>query len=95
MAVRQPFDQRPCPARDSLNNGGMADRYDPVPDKFRSMVRFGVPLPQPRPKEGEPVQPVTPTSLAAYVAKAQNEIQRRESDWWQKQLGSDTEIPAA
>ena len=26
--------------------------------------------------------------LAAYVAKAQTEIQRRESEWWQKQLGA-------
>src|SRR5919204_2871039 len=33
--------------------------------------------------------------LAAYVAKAQTEIQRRESEWWQKQLGSDAEASAA
>jgi hypothetical protein len=32
--------------------------------------------------------------LAAYVAKAQTEIQRRESEWWQKQLGSE-EVSAA
>src|ERR671935_54439 len=35
------------------------------------------------------------TELAAYVAKAQTEIQRREAEWWQKQLGSDAEVPAA
>jgi hypothetical protein len=34
------------------------------------------------------------TELAAYVAKAQTEIQRRESEWWQKQLGNDAEVPA-
>ena len=35
------------------------------------------------------------TELAAYVAQAQTELQRRESEWWQKQLGSDAEVPAA
>jgi hypothetical protein len=29
------------------------------------------------------------------VARAQTEIQRREAEWWQKQLGSDAEVPAA
>ena len=33
--------------------------------------------------------------LAAYVANAQTEIQRRESEWWQKQLGAEEEISAA
>ena len=33
--------------------------------------------------------------LAAYVAKAQTEIQRRESEWWQKQLGHEEEVSAA
>ncbi len=33
--------------------------------------------------------------LATYVAQAQSEIQRRESEWWQKQLGTDAEVPAA
>ena len=33
--------------------------------------------------------------LAAYVAKAQTEIQRRESEWWQKQLGAEEEVSAA
>ena len=31
--------------------------------------------------------------LAAYVAKAQTEIQRRESEWWQKQLGETKRSP--
>jgi hypothetical protein len=29
------------------------------------------------------------------VAKAQTEIQRRESEWWQKQLGSEAEEVSA
>jgi uncharacterized coiled-coil protein SlyX len=33
--------------------------------------------------------------LGAYVANAQTEIQRRESEWWQKQLGAEEEISAA
>ena len=33
--------------------------------------------------------------LAAYVAKAQTEIQRRESEWWKQQLGEDAEVSAA
>jgi len=34
--------------------------------------------------------------LGAYVAKAQTELQRRESEWWQQQLGrDDAEVPAA
>jgi hypothetical protein len=32
--------------------------------------------------------------LAAYVASAQTELQRRESQWWQKQA-DDAEVPAA
>jgi Skp family chaperone for outer membrane proteins len=35
------------------------------------------------------------TELAAYVAQAQTELQRREAEWWRKQLGSDAEVPAA
>ena len=31
------------------------------------------------------------TQLAAYVAQAQGALQRRESEWWNKQLGNDDE----
>jgi len=45
--------------------GGIA--YDPVPDKFRSMVRFGVPL-EPKPQgEGIPPPPPQPAELSKYV----------------------------
>jgi hypothetical protein len=29
------------------------------------------------------------TQLAAYVAQAQSALQRREADWWDKQVGRD------
>ena len=32
--------------------------------------------------------------LATYVAQAQGALQRRESDWWNKQLGRDEEVEA-
>jgi serine/threonine protein kinase len=43
----------------------LGDRLDPVPGKFRSMVRFGVPAPQPK-TEGAAAPP--PGELAKYVA---------------------------
>ena len=43
------------------------ERYDPVPDYFLEMVRFGVPPEQPAPKEGEAPKPPAPTSLSKYV----------------------------
>jgi hypothetical protein len=35
------------------------------------------------------------TLLAAYVAQAQGALQRRESEWWNKQLGQDEETEVA
>jgi hypothetical protein len=35
------------------------------------------------------------SELASYVAKAQHELQRRESEWWAKNLGQDPEDAAA
>ena len=35
------------------------------------------------------------TQLAAYVAQAQSALQRRESEWWDKQLGSDEDAEPA
>jgi chromosome segregation ATPase len=32
--------------------------------------------------------------LATYVAQAQGALQRRESEWWNKQIGSDDDIDA-
>jgi hypothetical protein len=34
------------------------------------------------------------TELASYVAKAQHELQRRESEWWAKNLGQEPEDAA-
>ena len=47
------------------------------------------------PAMGERRLAVQERELAAYVARAQTEIQRRESEWWQKQLGSDAKVSAA
>ncbi len=49
--------------------GQKGERIDPVPEKFRSMVRFGVAPPQPKPKEGEPPRDPSPVELATYVGK--------------------------
>jgi type VI secretion system protein ImpL len=54
-----------------LPAGGSAERVDPVPEKFRSMVRFGVPIAGPKPKEGEPPQEPKPVELGKYVGKLQ------------------------
>ena len=35
------------------------------------------------------------SQLAAYVAQAQGALQRRESEWWDKQLGPDNDEDAA
>ena len=43
--------------------GGKGERYDPIPDKFKSMVGFGVPQDT---KEGQPPPP--PPALAKYVS---------------------------
>ncbi len=43
------------------------ERYDPVPDYFLEMVRFGVPPEEPAPKEGETPKPPAPTSLSKYI----------------------------
>ena len=34
-------------------------------------------------------------ALGVYVSQLQDEFDRRESQWWGKQLGKDTEAPAA
>ena len=34
-------------------------------------------------------------ALSVYVAQLQEEFDRRESDWWAKQLGKEPQIPAA
>jgi type VI secretion system protein ImpL len=49
--------------------GPGAKRRDPVPEKFRSMVRFAVPTPPPKPKEGEPPPQPRPVELGTYVGK--------------------------
>jgi len=43
------------------------ERYDPVPDYFLEMVRFGVPPEEPAPKEGEAPKPPPATSLSKYI----------------------------
>ncbi len=52
-----------------FNVGAGAERYDPVPDKFRSMVEFGVPPPPPQPTAGSSTPPAAPKDpeLAKYV----------------------------
>ena len=48
--------------------GGPGEHYDPVPDKFKSMVQLGVPPPPPKAKEGSPVPTAQgPTGLSIYV----------------------------
>ena len=52
---------------------GREQRPDPVPEKFRSMVRFGVPAaPSAKPKEGEPPPVPQPVELESYVARLQD-----------------------
>ena len=48
---------------------GKQARRDPVPEKFKSMVRFAVPPPPPKQKEGEPPKEVAPVEMATYVGK--------------------------
>jgi type VI secretion system protein ImpL len=48
--------------------GAKGPRYDPVPDKFESMVRFGVPAPVPL-KEGQAPPDPKPTGLSSYVSE--------------------------
>lgn len=48
--------------------GQKPERYDPVPDKFESMVAFGVPKAPPAPKEGQaPAPPPAPPGLNKYI----------------------------
>lgn len=53
---------------DAVNPG---ERPDPIPAKFKSMVRFGSPPPQKKPAEGEPPPPPLPVPLGEYVSKLQ------------------------
>jgi type VI secretion system protein ImpL len=46
-------------------------RIDPVPEKFRSMVRFAVPVTV-KQKEGEPPKDAAPVELGTYVGKLQD-----------------------
>jgi type VI secretion system protein ImpL len=46
--------------------GAKGPRFDPVPDKFKAMVGFGVADP-PKAKEGEPPPPPPETGLSSYV----------------------------
>jgi type VI secretion system protein ImpL len=48
------------------------ERVDPVPEKFRSMVRFAVPPPQAKPPKDAPPPPPTPVELNTYVGKLQD-----------------------
>jgi type VI secretion system protein ImpL len=59
------------PKLGGLLGGPAAEWPDPVPEKFRSMVRFGVPAPQPIPKEGQPPAPPSPVELGTYTGKLQ------------------------
>ena len=47
-------------------------RVDPVPERFRSMVRFAVPPPSPKPKEGEMAREPAPVQMGNYVGKLQD-----------------------
>ncbi len=47
--------------------GEKGERYDPVPDKFKSMTGFGVPPAPPAAKEGQAPPPPAPTGLSKYV----------------------------
>jgi type VI secretion system protein ImpL len=53
---------------DSVSPG---ERPDPIPLKFKSMVRFGSPPPQKKPAEGEPPPPPLPVPLGEYISKLQ------------------------
>jgi type VI secretion system protein ImpL len=55
-----------------LGGSGQKAYVDPVPEKFRSMVRFGVPAPAPKPKEGEPPKEPGPVEMGTYVGKLQD-----------------------
>ena len=61
----------------NLVRAGQADatsageRPDPIPLKFKSMVRFGSPPPQKKPAEGEQPPPPLPVPLGEYVSKLQ------------------------
>jgi type VI secretion system protein ImpL len=48
------------------------ERVDPVPEKFRSMVRFAVPPPPQKPREGEAPRPPVTLELGTYVGKLQD-----------------------
>jgi type VI secretion system protein ImpL len=52
-----------------IGSGGDAAKYDPVPDRFRSMVEFGVPPPQ---KGGKDAPPPAPVQLATYVKQLES-----------------------
>lgn len=47
--------------------GEQGERYDPVPDKFKSMSQFGVTPTPPLPKEGQTPPPPAPTGLSKYI----------------------------
>src|SRR6185369_15148047 len=47
--------------------GGAQGNYDPIPDKFRSMVRFGVPEQPKQTAEGVAPPPPTPAELSKYI----------------------------
>ncbi len=47
----------------------VAERVDPVPEKFRAMVRFGVAPPPAKPKGDSPPPPPAPVELGTYVGK--------------------------
>ncbi|MEZ4315275.1 MAG: type VI secretion system membrane subunit TssM, partial [Polyangiaceae bacterium] len=52
---------------DDFIGNGSSERYDPVPDYFLQMVRFGVPPEEAPPKEGEAPKPPAATSLSKYI----------------------------
>jgi len=51
----------------NMGGPGAAGPYDPIPDKFRSMVRFGVPEVPKQQAEGVPPPPPSPAELSKYV----------------------------
>src|SRR5262249_41034198 len=56
-----------------LAGRGKNEKVDPVPEKFRSMVRFGVLAPQPKVREGEPLpKEPAPVEIGTYVGKLQD-----------------------
>src|SRR5512144_3072035 len=50
--------------------GGQKTYVDPVPEKFKSVVRFGVPVTTP--KEGEAPREPGPVEMGTYVGKLQD-----------------------